>query len=550
MPRFLRQFGLRSLLIFCTLAAGCFGLWRWHMTWVDEQHEVAAQIAEARGDVRWGTWGPGWVHQLFGSYYFSNIVAVDWHHKRIKDEHLQLLRQTPTLEELYIPGTRVTDEGMAVLEDLPKIRKLALWSTRLTNETLKRVGKLKQLEVLDIHRTKMNEEGLVHLRNHPRLQILRYDLALTDVGISHLASIPNVSVEVLFAKELSFESFPLLRDKLRFNRLYLFRPSYHQWASYLLGHPTLVELEVREALMTDAELQALIATNSLESIELNDVPVGNSAIANAPFATRLKSLQLYGTNVTPEGLLLTYGQYPRNIVVLKNWIRLSNAANGQRVDWMGTLTAQELENLKYCRNATSLHFETDQLAGINFQWLSRLEKLTSLRVDYFGNDQLLQSIASLEGLERLDLAGTKQVTAEGLKSIVSLDQLKVLSLRSADVSDDMLEVIGQMKPLVQLNIAGSAVTDQGIRHLAGLQNLVVLHISNCKSLTDESLKSVGELKKLQYLYAQGTQFTDEGLQYLHEMPRLTNVSLYGSKHTRHGIQLLRDALPLKGINIY
>lgn len=550
MPRFLRQFGLRSLLIFCTLAAGCFGLWRWHMTWVDEQHEVAAQIADARGDVRWGTWGPEWVHQLFGSYYFSNIIAVDWHHKRIKDEQLQLLRQTPTLEELYIPGARIQDDSLAVLEDLPRLRKLAIWSIPLTNASLEHVGKLKRLEVLDIHRTKMDEEGLVHLRDHPRLQILRQDFTMTDVGIGHLASIPNLSIEWLVTKDLGFESFWLLRDKISVKRLYISHPVYPEWATYLTGHPTIVSLEVSDAPMTDAELRGLIAADTLVNLELTSVPVGDEGIGNMPYASRLKSIRLSLTNVTPEGVLLTFGQYTKHVVILRDWIRLINGTNGQSVDWMGPLTAEKLEALKYCRNTTSLHFETNQLEGMDYRWLEGLEKLNYLRINYYGSDQLLQHVAALKHLEKLDLAGAKSITAEGLKAIVPLDKLTTLDLRSADISDDALEVIGEMKQLDNLSIVGSNVSDQGIKHLAGLKNLVVLHLSGCKNLTDDALKTVGQLGKLQYLHAQSTRFTDKGLVHLHGMPRLSNVSLHGSRHTSRGIRELRDSLPSKGGNIY
>ncbi|MFN3148911.1 hypothetical protein [Bremerella sp.] len=550
MPRFLRQFGLRTLLIFCTIAASCFGLWRWHMNWVHDQHDVAAQIAEVKGDVRWGTWGPQWVHQLFGSYYFENIVAVDWHHKRIDDEDLQLLRQTPTLEELYVAGTRITDEGMVVLDDLPRLRKLALWSTRLTNESLEHVGRLQELEVLDIHHTKMNEAGLVHLRGHPRLEILRQDFRMTDVGIGHLATIPRLSVKWLVTKDLSFESFWLLRDKIRVERLYVTSPAYDAWATYLVDHPTLVSLEAMDAPMTDAELQALIAADTLENLELGNVPVGDAGITNAPYAKRLRSLRLSYTNVTPEGLFLTFGLYPNSVVVRKDWIRLNDGARSQSVDWMGPLTAKDLEGIKYCRNASSLIFETNQLDGMDYQWLTRLEKLDYLRVDYYGSDEMLEYVGSLQNLERLDLKGAKEISAEGLKSIVSLDKITNVSLRGADVSDDMLGVIGQMKQLEMLDISGAKVTDKGLAHIASLKDLVVLHISNCKNLTDEALKSVGQLKKLQYLHAQGTQFTDDGLKHLHGMPRLSYVSLYGSKHTSRGMRALRDSLPAPAGTFY
>lgn len=550
MPRFLRQFGLRTLLIFCTVAAGCFGMWRWHMTWVDGQHQLAGQIAEAKGDVRWATWGPQWVHQLFGSYYFSNIVAIDWHHKRLKEEQLELVRQIPTLEELYIPGNRIKDEQLAVLESVPRLRKLAIWSNPLSNAALEHVGKLKQLEVLDVHRTKMDEDGLIYLRDHPRLEILRHDFKMSDVGISHLASMPMVSVDYLITEGLDFHSFRHLRDQIHVKRLYVSRPEYAEWATCLTGHPTLESLEVTNAPMTDAELQAMIAANTLTNLELTNVPVGNLGIHNAPHASRLKSLRLSHTHVTTQGLLLTFGQYPKNIVVLRDWIRLINGSNGQNVDWTGRLKAEKLEDLKYCRNATSVYLQTNQLDGMNYAWLRRLEKLNFLKVDYYGGDELLEHVTSLKELQQLEVHGAKKITPAGFQIIVPLEKLTTLSLRGAEISDESLEVIGQMKQLETLDISGAKVTDEGIQHLTGLENLVVLNISTCNLLTDEALKSVSELDKLQYLHAQSTRFTDEGLQHLHSMPRLSNVSLLGSKHTSAGIRALRNALPIKGGNIY
>lgn len=520
------------------------------MTWVDEQHHVAAQIAEAKGDVRWGTWGPQWVHQLFGSYYFSNIVAVDWDHRRIQDEHLELLRQTPTLEELYIPGTRINDDSLAVLEDLPRIRKLAIWSNRLTNASLEHVGKLKRLEVLDIHRTRMDEEGLVHLRGHPRLRILRQDFTMTDVGIDHLASMPNVSVEWLIAKNLGFESFRHLRDRLNFERLHITKPTYAEWSTYLVGHPTMTGLDVKSAPMTDDELQALIAADTLHDLNLIEVPIGDRGIANIPHATRLKSVQFSLTNVTPEGFLITFGQYPRNVVVFNNWIRLSNGTNGQSADWMGMLDAQKLEAVKYCRNANSLVFATSQLDDFDFRWIERLEHLMYLRVDSFGNDSLLKHVAPLKQLQSLELPGTKDVSAEGLRHIVPLDQLTKLELRGSEVNGDSMEVIGQMTQLTMLRIVGSNISDEELKPIADLKNLSVLNVSLCKNLTDDSLLTISKLPKLQYLTAQDTNFTDTGLKHLHGMPFLSNVSVLGSKHTSRGLRDLRNALPTKGGSIY
>lgn len=552
MPRFLRQFGLRSLLLFCTLAAGCFGLWRWHMTWIHQQHEIAAQLAESGGTIRWSTWGPGWIHNVFGSFYFSEITVVDFHRRRITDSQMQLVGQIPSLEELYVPGTRISDQGMEVLEDLPRIRKLSVWRTKLTNKSLEHIGKLQNLEVLDIQRTRMNEEGLVHLRDHPRLRILRHNQTMGNVGIDHLASIPNLFLEQLVAEKLDFSGLKHLRDRIRVKRLTLLRPNYEEWAALLTGHPTIEDLSVIDAPMTDKEFRDLTEADKLAALYLSSVPIGDGAIGGLPYLANLRRLQLQNTHVTSTRLMITFGVYPKQVLVKPDLIRLSGMPKGQVVEWYGTDASSDIEALKYVRNVKWLTIEQDarDIQTIDFSWLSRLSKLETLRINNVGPSELLSQVAMLKELNQLDLYKADKLDVENLRRVTQLPKLVTLSLRSCEVDDQHMEVIGQMKQLEALNLASSVFTDVGVEHIAGLDNLVVLHINNCRNITDEALRSIAKLPSLQYLSLQDTNITDEGLKYLHAMPRLINLLLIGTKRTQQGIQLLRDSLPMRGGHIY
>lgn len=543
MPRFLRQFGLRTLLIFCTLAAVCFGLWRWHMTWVDQQHEVASQIADEGGSIRWKTWGPQWIHQAFGSYYFSEIVAVDLNHKRIGSKHLQLLRQIPTLEELYLPGTYLQGQSLEVLGDLPKLRKLALWNTHLENDTLQHVGRLKHLDTLDIHRTAMTEAGLVHLRNHPRLKVIRHDMQISEVGVDHLSTIENLQMTHLVLHGGREKTFRQLRDHFPIMVLKVYAPQTDQWAKYLAGHPTLVQLNVSDALVQNDQLAELLSANTLQSLSLENVPMDDATLCQVVGASRLTRLSLNGTDVTATGLFNCLGPAATEIDMRNNWIKLIDRSAKRDVDWSGSLTAEDLPALVNCRKLTSLTFYSANFPGtIDFASFPELKSLVNLRIEPQGNGQVIENLDSLNKLESFVLYLHSNVTSDELAELASIQSLEVLLIPISEISDDQLNAICTITQLKRLNIQGSKVTDEGMQSIVALQNLEQLDIAGCPELTDQSLRYIGQLKKLRKLDIANTNTTDKGLEHLYGMPNLSYVETTGTRLTTEGLRKLYDSL--------
>lgn len=76
-----------------------------------------------------------------------------------------------------------------------------------------------------------------------------------------------------------------------------------------------------------------------------------------------------------------------------------------------------------------------------------------------------------------------------------------------------------------LNLSGSAVTDAGLAHLAGMKNLVRIDLSNTK-ITDAGLAHLGDLPRLHYLNLYGARITDEGASLLARIPSLRRVFLW------------------------
>jgi uncharacterized membrane protein/mono/diheme cytochrome c family protein/YHS domain-containing protein len=79
-----------------------------------------------------------------------------------------------------------------------------------------------------------------------------------------------------------------------------------------------------------------------------------------------------------------------------------------------------------------------------------------------------------------------------------------------------------------LDLAGTAITDAGIHHLAAMQNLTRVYLQRT-AITDASLTELGKLSQLEYLNLYGTPVTDEGLAALKSLPQLRQLYLWQTK---------------------
>lgn len=93
------------------------------------------------------------------------------------------------------------------------------------------------------------------------------------------------------------------------------------------------------------------------------------------------------------------------------------------------------------------------------------------------------------------------------------------------MTDDMMRGVASADPLEALHVPGSRLlTDEGVRHLAGLSNLRHVDLSGT-GITDRGLAALRDLRKLEVLNLAGTRVTDEGLTHLANCEALTDVDL-------------------------
>ncbi|WP_158545437.1 hypothetical protein [Bremerella cremea] len=545
MPRFLRQFGLRTLLLFCTLAAVCFGLWRSHMTWVDRQHAIAQQIGEKNGSVRWGTWGPSWLHDAFGSRYFSYIITVDWQHKLIINQDLELLRELTSLEELDVAGNRISNKGLEVLGDLPHLRRLAVWRTLISDQGLKTIGKLKQLEVLDIQRTDITEQGLRYLGGLPKLKVLRHSLEVTDEGIEHLAAMPSLRLTTLSCRTLSEENLRWVAQQPKLQTVTIVAPQGNRWAEAFVGHPTLQSLTIAFADIQDAQMRKILEANTLTEIDLLNVSVSDAGLIALPPGGKLQRFQLMNTKTTPGGFLKVIGPTAVRVHIEPGWITLFDKNNNAKIEWYGRLTDDLWPNLAHCTSAKQFYCQAKLPAEDVLTSLGSQKELTNVFIHCPINDRVMEALAGLSKLEILRLHGQQNISPAGYGLLAKAKCLKTLSLLKSETNDQHLAEIGKLQSLTSLVLSGCPIRDQGIQHLVSLSNLEGLRLVNCPLLTDDAFREIAKLPKLQFLTGKGQCFSDAGLQHLHGMPTLRDVQFKGYISSP-GLQALRDSLPMAG----
>jgi hypothetical protein len=98
------------------------------------------------------------------------------------------------------------------------------------------------------------------------------------------------------------------------------------------------------------------------------------------------------------------------------------------------------------------------------------------------------------------------------------------------------------KPVTQVDLNGTKVTDAGLKHLKELKELRSLDLSGTQ-VRDAGLKELKELKELRSLDLSDTEVRDAGLKELKELKELRKLNLYSTKVTDAGVAELQQALP-------
>ncbi len=123
------------------------------------------------------------------------------------------------------------------------------------------------------------------------------------------------------------------------------------------------------------------------------------------------------------------------------------------------------------------------------------------------------------------------------------NEVKAIRLRSERISDKDLELLMVFPRLAELNLALTSITDQSANRISQLSKLRKLNLDNTK-ITDGTLRHLLKLP-LETISLAGTEVSDEGMRWLAQIRTLERINLSQTKISNTGLERLSILPELK-----
>lgn len=259
------------------------------------------------------------------------------------------------------------------------------------------------------------------------------------------------------------------------------------WVADLGGRVTknpkgdITGVHLRGSFISDADLDALAAIPTLETIDLAETRVTDLGLLRLKGLKNVRELNLlYAELITDEGL-----------AVMRTWTKV------ERLNLRGTkVTDNTLALLAGKDSIRTLDIGYAEVTDSGLQYLPKLKGLKELA---FGGNKLtevgLEVLRGLPNLTHLDIAG-KQRTDSGLWFVA--------------VTDIGLDPIASLTELRTLDISGSPVSTKGIQRLAGLKKLERLNLYQDKRITDDAGAVLAGMSSLKWVDLKESGMTAKG----------------------------------------
>lgn len=451
---------------------------------------------------------------------------------QITSDGMKYLANLPNLQGIHIDSRLLDESGVGHLRKSPSLQRV--WFSG-DDDALRRISTLPHLSELHFrgHST-ITPAGVEPLSSCSALTTLNFPVKVTDEWIDALSQLKNLRQMQLDVCAMSESGRSRLRQSLP-NCVITFwnnGKNLDQKSAVSDGNAPadnsldreLAEMVIRKGgkVSVSVNNQASVYLSQLSDLPADPFnlfgifPQGVPGLTDAdmnrliPIAQKITQLRLWNqSQLTVEGM--------RTIAKMRNLTQLM--MSGSHVTKAVLETVGSLPDL----DTLELSFTPAEDDWIDV--LNRFPKLRSLHVDRThlsaeGIERLVQQHPNLMHLsvQRLPL------TERTITSICSLANLKTLMLEGADCTDQALAMISGMQQLQKLNAkGGNFVTDKGVEHL-----------SNCKTLEQLDLE--------------GTAVTDNAFKYMAKLPNLKTLWIKQTSVTREGVAAFRLSRP--GCTVY
>ena len=198
--------------------------------------------------------------------------------------------------------------------------------------------------------------------------------------------------------------------------------------------------------------------------------------------------------------------------------QLAGLKNLQEIQcYSDPITDEGLRHLQSLTGLENLRL-SNHITGVGLVHLCRLPKLRSIFFDRGATPAGLRQACALPALQELCLCNCAEMRDDDLRDLGNATHLKQLRLSWLPISDAGLECL---EHLPHLKLSHIRITNQGLTHLTGLQELEVLVLERL-SLSDAGLEHLSGLSQLRRLVLRDTFFTQAGFQRLRQaaLPKL------------------------------
>ena len=466
--------------------------------------------------------------------YLSKLNTLDIRETDISAKGLAYLVKLTNLERLS-PPLGLDDAGMAAICNLTSLKALYLvFNNSVTNKGLAQISKLKSLELLGLNSTNITDDGLNNLSALASLRHLTLVGNFTNEAIPYLKdikSIKSLHIEINSFDDKGMEYVSGLTQLENFNA-HRMSGITDSGIAYFKNMINLNKLDIGSSKVTDTGLSYLKDIKTINYLTLPVQGISDTGLTYLGQLTNLKHLDVSRINYVDPNMDVGYytDKGVAELAKCKQLEELVIGSIGMTDDGMshiGKLTNLNFLSLFGCSNVTNKGLAK----------LTTLKSLQNLNV-YSANITIggLSCLNELPNLTNLSLHDVRQDDIDmNISKLEKLEDL-ILWLRRNRIGREMtyeplhnsdLTCLANLTKLKRLQFTGFGIDDSGLKNLAGLKNAEFINIS-CSgelSITDEGLKYLAVLPKLNRLIIKDGHFTDKALEYLSGMPTLTWLEL-------------------------
>ncbi len=301
-------------------------------------------------------------------------------------------------------------------------------------------------------------------------------------------------------------------------------------------------LDFSGAIDPDAvDLSVLTRLQSLQVLKFPRVaPLNDAHLASLADFESLIEFQCFGTNGGLTDVGISQLKNNRQLETLSVW---ENQATGV---FLRDFVDCPLKSL----SSTRMYNGDATLIDEHVAVLSAFPKLTSLTLD--GQNLLtadtVKVIGQLSQLRRLSLDRCDGFADEDFLPLADLQRLQELNLSDTNAGDKAAAAIRQIPRIRSVRIGSDYLTDHGVQELSRAFSITELQLQS-NSMTDRGLQALGNVNRLEKLTVLSDQVTGSRLGPLTRLPQLRDLSLVTAGLTDVAFDFLSQARTLQKLRL-